>query len=199
MKVLVAALCLMAAQSAAAQYSRVSAMYSNRSYGDFSTDGFEVGYVHGFSLTESAPLFFQTGVKMDMGFKSVSESDIFDGVGVRADVKLTTMSFSVPLDLAFRARLGEGETYFTPYVGLNAKLNALANAKATAKAGGYEASDSESLFDAGMRRFQIGWHVGAGLDLNRFYIGLQYGTDFIAVAEGGNHTPTITVGVGYNF
>lgn len=45
------------ASDASQPYNRVTAMYSNRSYGDLSTNGFEIGYVHGFSLTDKLPCF----------------------------------------------------------------------------------------------------------------------------------------------
>ena len=188
------------ASDASQPYNRVTAMYSNRSYGDLSTNGFEIGYVHGFSLTDKLPLFFQTGVKMDMGFKGYSGSDMWDNDFVKADLNLTTMSFSVPLDLAYNIAIGGvSGVSISPYIGLNAKLNALADVKAKATVGSQSASQTESLFDNGMRRFQLGWHIGAGLNIDCLYIGLQYGTDSIAVAEDGNHTPTVSVGVGYNF
>ena len=33
--------------------------------------------------------------------------------------------------------------------------------------------------DATWNRFQMGWHIGAGLQYNAFYLGVEYGTDFI--------------------
>jgi hypothetical protein len=35
--------------------------------------------------------------------------------------------------------------------------------------------DSESTWN----RFQMGWHVGVGFQFTPFYLGFQYGTDFI--------------------
>lgn len=184
-----------------ADYNRASVMYVNRDYGNFSTNGFELGYVHGFSFTKKVPLFFQTGLKMDMGFWGSSGSDVFDDIKLKGNLDVTTMSFSVPLDIAYKVVLGDSRSVaLTPYAGLNAKLNALADVKAKVSAGGQSASETVSLFDdAGMRRFQLGWHVGVGLSFSRLYVGAQYGTDFISIVEEGNHTPTFNIGVGFNF
>jgi len=186
------------AQNAPEDYNTVNVSFVTRSYGGGSTSGFELGYVHGFSVWQERPLYFQTGLKMDMGFKDLG-SEEFAGVRLKAD--LTTMSFSVPLDLAYRFGSGENGVYFTPYLGLNMKLNAMAKAKATGSYGGSSASESISLFDDGydMKHFQIGWHIGAGVDIRHIHIGAQYGTDFMQVMDGGNHTPTFSIGVGYTF
>lgn len=204
-----AAAILLASQGMSAQteieslapYNRATVMYQTRSYGGASTNGFELGYIHGFSLSRELPFFFQTGLKMDMGFYSESSSG--DVMGLKLNGKITMMSFNVPLDLAYKLVLGESRSAaFIPYIGLNMKLNTLARAKMNVKYGGQKADESVSMFDdeyGGMKHFQFGWHIGGGLQLNRFYIGLEYGSDFVAVADGGNHTPTFHVGLGYTF
>ncbi len=187
-----------AAQSVHDDYNTVGVSYVTRGYGGGSTNGFEVGYVHGFSVWQAQPLYFQTGLKMDMGFKDLGNEG-FDEISINAD--FTTMSFSVPIDLAYRFGSGDNGVYFTPYIGLNMKLNAMAKAKASASAGGAKYEESISLFDDdyGMKHFQIGWHIGAGVDLTHFHIGAQFGTDFMPIIDGGNHTPTFSIGVGYTF
>lgn len=183
---------------ASSPYNRATVMFQTRSLGGLTTNGFALGYVHGFNLSQDMPLFFQSGLKMDMGFNSSSASESFAGSTLKADVKVTTMSFSVPLDIAYQLQCGES-TIFTPYLGLNVKLNTLAKMSAKASYGGESGKGSVSLFDNGMKHFQIGWHIGAGVTLSKFYIGAEFGTDFIAIADGGNHTPTFSVGVGYTF
>lgn len=183
---------------ASASYNRATVMFQTRGLGGITTNGFALGYVHGFNLSQDMPLFFQSGLKMDMGFNSSSASESFAGSTLKADVKVTTMSFSVPLDIAYQLQCGES-TIFTPYIGLNVKLNTLARMSAKASYGGSSDKGSASLFDNGMKHFQIGWHIGAGVTLSKVYLGAEFGTDFIAVADGGNHTPTFSVGIGYTF
>lgn len=182
-----------------ASYNRVTAMYQYRDLAGTGTNGFELGYVHGFNLSKTTPLFFQTGLKFDMGFKSESES--MQGVGVTAT--LSTMSFSVPLDISYKLVFGdEGNIAFIPFAGINLKVNALADVKATAKSHREKESETISLFDEGigMKHFQAGWHIGLGFQINKFYAGADFGTDFIKVADvGGNSTPTFHLGVGFTF
>ncbi|MBP3536046.1 MAG: outer membrane beta-barrel protein [Muribaculaceae bacterium] len=201
---LVAAFAILACQSVSAQttidptadYNRATLMYQHRSFDGTGTNGFELGYIHGFSLSKTVPLFFQTGLKLDMGFSS----DDADVSGVKVTGKLKTMSLNVPLDLSYKLVFGESKTAaFVPYAGFNLKLNTMGKMTAKASYSGVSASESTSLFDAGMKHFQIGWHIGLGLQINKVFVGADFGTDFIKIADGGNHTPTFHIGLGYTF
>lgn len=135
----------MAAQTSiepTADYNRVGVMYQYRDFDGNGTNGFEVGYIHGFNLTKSAPLFFQTGLKLDMGFDS--ESTMVSGIKV--DGKLKTMSLSVPLDISYKIVFGENSnTAFIPFAGFNLKLNTMGKITAKASHSGNSASESISL------------------------------------------------------
>lgn len=181
-----------------ADYNRITLMYQYRDLGEDGTNGFEIGYIHGFALSRNTPLFFQTGLKMDMGFESESASES----GLKISGSLTTMSFNVPLDIAYKLVFGENSNVaFIPFAGFNLKLNALANLSAKASYNGQHESESISLFDdeIGMKRFQAGWHIGFGFQINKIYAGADFGTDFIKIADYGNHTPTFHLGIGYTF
>ncbi|MDE5714424.1 MAG: PorT family protein [Muribaculaceae bacterium] len=181
-----------------ADYNRITLMYQYRDLGGDGTNGFEIGYIHGFALSRNTPLFFQTGLKMDMGFESESASES----GLKMSGSLTTMSFNVPLDIAYKLVFGENSNVaFIPFAGFNLKLNALAKLSAKASYNGQHESESISLFDdeIGMKRFQAGWHIGFGFQINKFYAGADFGTDFIKIADYGNHTPTFHLGIGYTF
>lgn len=189
----------MAAQTSiepTADYNRVGVMYQYRDFDGNGTNGFEVGYIHGFNLTKSAPLFFQTGLKLDMGFDS--ESTMVSGIKV--DGKLKTMSLSVPLDISYKIVFGENSnTAFIPFAGFNLKLNTMGKITAKASHSGNSASESISLFDEGMKHFQAGWHIGFGFQFSKVYVGADFGTDFVKIADGGNSTPTFHLGLGYMF
>lgn len=58
--------------------------------------------------------------------------------------------------------------------------------------------DKDDMDGDEWKRFQLGWHIGAGFNYNQFYVGLSYGTDFIKIAEKVN-TGTFSLGIGYNF
>ncbi|MDE6782593.1 MAG: hypothetical protein K2J17_02600, partial [Paramuribaculum sp.] len=91
-------------------------------------------------------------------------------------------------------------------VGLNFKLN-LATRFKEALEDGDDGSDDDtdwvSVFDKDemgedgtWNRFQMGWHVGVGVQYSKIHLGLQYGTDFISAfsySEGG-YKPAINTG-----
>lgn len=201
---LMASFAILACQGLAAQtsieptadYNRVGVMYQYRDFDGNGTNGFEVGYIHGFNLTKSVPLFFQTGLKLDMGFDSESTTVS----GIKVDGKLKTMSLSVPLDISYKIVFGENSsTAFIPFAGFNLKLNTMGKITAKASQGSVSASESISLFDEGMKHFQVGWYMGFGFQFSRVYVGADFGTDFVKVADGGNCTPTFHLGLGYMF
>lgn len=187
-------------------YDRVTLDYVNRTISpkhgdDDSTNGFALDYIHGFSLTSALPLFLETGIGVDMGFWSESyDNDYYDE---DAELNLTTISVSVPVNLAYKLQFTDAFS-LQPYLGLNLKVNALARYKMSFD--GYEEDNEDwSAFDKDemgkdgvWNRFQMGWHIGVGINYNTFYLGLSYGTDFMELCKKTD-TGTFKVGVGLNF
>lgn len=175
------------------------------------TKGVAIDYIHGFSLTKSIPLFLETGVGLDFGFWGDSESVRYDdGESYDFKLRLSTLSFAVPVNLAYRLQFNDAFS-LQPYLGLNFKINALANYKIEEEyedEDGYGDSDDESfnMFDKDdvgdddfrWNRFQMGWHIGVGMNYNKFYLGLSYGTDFSQLWKKTT-TGTFKIGVGVNF
>ena len=59
---------------------------------------------------------------------------------------------------------------------------------------------------AGIKRFDMGWNLGAGLAFARFYVGLAYEWGFLNLCEAGAwdegaslRTRNLRISVGYNF
>ncbi len=52
--------------------------------------------------------------------------------------------------------------------------------------------------NATWKHFQMGWHIGAGLNYKALYLGLSYGTDFTEICKK-TKTSNFAVSVGYNF
>ncbi len=181
-------------------YNRVGITYENLNIspkgGDgFGLNGFGINYIHGFSVSSTLPIFVETGLKYSANFHSESEEMSGDDL----DVKTTFMSLSVPVNVAYKFAVGDGMS-IQPYLGLNLKLHLMGKQKYS-----YDGeSESVNVFDKddmdgdAWKRFQLGWHIGAGFNYNQFYVGLSYGTDFIKIAEKVN-TGTFSLGVGYNF
>ncbi len=179
-------------------YNRVGITYENANLspkgGDsFGLNGFGVNYIHGFSVSSELPLFVETGLKFSGVFHSESEGS--------EEVKNTFMYLAVPVNVAYKFAVGENMS-IQPYLGLNLKFNLVGKQKYTDS--DYPEDDYEiNVFDKDdmdptWKRFQLGWHIGAGLNYKQFYVGLSYGTDFIKIAKKVN-TGTFSIGVGYNF
>lgn len=158
-------------------------------------NGFGIGYIHGFSLSKTTPVYLETGLKMTMGFWSETYKD----GRYKEELDLTKMSFSVPVNVAYKFNFADGKMGLSPYLGINLKLNALAKMKFTEG----DESESISLFDKDemddpASRFQCGWHIGARFNYGSILLGLEYGTDFNRFFKE-NNTGTFGVTLGYQF
>ncbi len=184
-----------------------------------SLSGFSIDYIHGFSLSKTLPLFLETGLGVQAGFHSLDADK--DEIAFDAEsqtTKTTLMSIAVPVNLAYKFNVNP-DFSLQPYLGLNLKVNVLGKAKTTFDFKDKEdeeqfekmCEDNELDFDKNMfdkkdtgdknltwKRFQMGWHIGVGMNYKAFYLGLSYGTDFIALCKKTN-TSTFKVGVGVNF
>lgn len=200
-------------------YNRIGISYNNTHFGynkeaggsdsNFSLNGIGIDYIHGFSLTQSCPIFLEVGVNVDFNFGSDSEEsnkDFITGdywLQSKITQKKQFINFQVPVNFVYRVQATEDLT-IAPYVGLNFKLNVTGKFRKDAEIEtniptnilnqiGYEESDLKeegkwaSVFDKDdmggndytWNRFQMGWHVGVGFQYKPFFLGIQYGTDFI--------------------
>jgi hypothetical protein len=173
-------------------YSRIGVSYNNTSYNEnkygdsddnFKTNGFGIDYIKGFNITPGIPLFLEAGINANFNFHSESESDF----GFKTEASFQNINFQVPVNFGYRFHVMP-QFSIAPYVGINFKLNVISRLKAEASYDGESAEsewfscysaddmgDSESTWN----RFQMGWHVGVGFQFTPFYLGFQYGTDFI--------------------
>ena len=80
-----------------------------------------------------------------------------------------------------------------PYAGLTLRGNIVGNYSGD----GESVSAFDKDLDEGwkLKRFQIGWQIGVGVNFNTFFVGASYGTDFNEVVKGGKVAmPSITIG-----
>jgi hypothetical protein len=97
---------------------------------------------------------------------------------------------SIPLNIAYRFSIND-DVAITPYLGLNLKVHSMGKYKEEFEGGDdfyYDDDEDEwyNLFDKDdmggkdytYNRFQLGWHIGAGVQYKKFYLGISYGTDF---------------------
>lgn len=152
-------------------------------------NGFEVGYTYGLGLGEESPMAVEFGV--NLGY--VSKSD--DGL------KWKQFNVKVPVNFTYKFKLGETFA-IAPYAGINFRFNPMHKITVTdyddEEDEYYEVSTSK-----GLKKFQMGWQVGAKAYVKQFFVYGQFGTDFISPVDkkywGKINDRNFSVGVGYQF
>ncbi len=212
-----------------ADYNQFGINYTNIKYSydfpgddddidDINTNGFSLKYLHGFSVSKSLPMYVETGLNLNFNFGKI---DIEDEDEYSLYQNYQFAALAVPVNFAYKFNINE-KFAIKPYVGLNLKFNLLGRTKT-----GIDIYDEElqeyydeyaddddekwaSLYskkDMGDKnsvwnRFQMGWHIGADVQINKFYIGLNYGTDFIAAYKYKKfkvNSGTFNIGIGVCF
>lgn len=101
--------------------------------------------------------------------------------------KTQMITMTIPINLGYQFCLND-KIGLTPYAGINLKVNAYGRSKdeITDKNGNIQKdmSDSDwvSIYDTDapdIALIQFGWQAGLGLSIKKFYIGAEFGTDFI--------------------
>lgn len=234
MKKMIFAAALIAASVSVANaqdYNRVALSYDytglsfNKDYDVFDTNksetlgtnGFDLNYTHGFGVANN--MFVEAGANIDFLFGSHSD----EGYGEKETLKFQNINLQVPVNFVYRFNITDGVS-IDPYVGINFKLHFSERYKTEYE----DLEDPEynetskwvSVFDDGQdamdgkdytwNRFQMGWQVGVGLNYERYYLGVQVGTDFIPAyshnfkEDGYNSKPKVNttnvkVSLGYTF
>lgn len=234
---LIAAFSAFAISSASAEdYNRIGISYNNNHFGfndwlndgafkglidGISLNGVGINYIHGFSLSQSTPIFIETGINANFGVGSTDTqallTDGYDYYSTEIELKAQNVNLQVPVNFVYRIAASEDVT-IAPYAGLNFKFNIVTKIKGKVSVDDIsQESDWYSLFsgddmeeafgdDGTGNRFQMGWHIGVGVQYKPIYLGVSYGTDFIAAysqkfngKSAKINTRNLTVNVGYTF
>lgn len=199
----------------------------------YGTNGFGINYLHGFGVAEN--MFVETGLNLDFGWGSkemATKSGELYGYSYTAKLLMKAKNINMQLPVNFVYRIGVGENmWVSPYVGLNFKLNLVGKIKKDVDFSSNLPSEyndkinealaeyntdwrnvySDSKEDMGdedstWNRFQMGWHIGCGFQYSKYYIGVQWGTDFIPAyshkfSDGTYkvNTSNLKVSLGYTF
>lgn len=162
---------------------------------DESAHGWSMGYIHGFNIVESQPLYLELGGEFVFNFKKLNEPTI------TKDFKLTHTvatyrgySLIVPVNVTYKIPFGRSNVSLSPFTGFTFKGNLKAKEYIDNKS--YDFFDKDLMGkDYKWKRFQAGWQVGANLDIDAFYIGLHYGLDFYKISKG-IHTSNWGISIG---
>lgn len=174
--------------------------------GDMDTDmkvGFNVGVGMEYQFTEmwsiQPSLMFTTkGAKYDGDFS-------IDDASAKAEVTMNPMYLELPIMAAARFAIADNMNIVIsagPYLayGIGGKLKV----KATASYEGESASETtktDIFGDDGFDRFDFGLGVGAALEINKFFVGLngEFGLTKLVDGDGAPKNTNFSIGVGYKF
>lgn len=170
--------------------------------------GFSAGFNHAFSVSQSVPLFVETGIAAQYSFWSKSDK-IYAYDSYDVEYKINMLSAKVPLNLMYRWDIPNSSVAIVPNAGLDFRFNIIGKFKVEASNKGDTMSESISLFDddemkekgsfvggEAWKRFQLGWHVGVNaIFAEKFLVGFSYGTDFMDIAKDMKvNTASVTLG-----
>ena len=174
--------------------------------------GFTLGFVKGFCLIQDMPIYLETGADFTFASKKKKSTGNYyddkenENVKYKAKTKYSALSLSIPVNIGYKYDFNESLSIY-PFVGVTARVNLVGRTKQK----GYDADgdrdvDTKSFFNADdmggyenmWRRFQIGWQIGAKLNVKQFSVAASYGMDFNEVAEG-KKVSIPSISVGYNF
>lgn len=179
-------------------YHRVSLSYDYTSASDIDNsiglNGMGLNYVYGLDIYQG--IFAEVGANYNVQF----------GKGkYKADYKFAAIQMPINVGYSFKGLVKDFS--FNPYVGLNFKYNVTGLKTSYNEYIGED--ESISLFDSDLmggstyNRFQTGWHMGVAVNFKqRYYAGLEFGTDFRPLYKYGENTMTTTnfkLALGYNF
>ena len=150
----------------------------------YSFTGFSAGYNHAFSLSQSIPLYVETGVGIQYSFWSGDTPFPYKRNNDSRNYE--------PLSLSYKFDIPNSDFSIIPNAGIDFRFNILA------KLNHDDFKNAVDLFDEDMsnvtenskgyklgetwKRFQVGWHVGVNfMYKNTIMIGGSYGTDFSTI------------------
>lgn len=155
--------------------------YDEEDYDDKSFTGLSLSYTHGFAISQSAPIFVETGIGVQYSFYN-EDHEIFS---IDYTEKVNMFSLKVPVSFGYQFDLSDGKVALAPYAGIDLRYNLSGKMKIE---GDY--SDKLDLFDKKdmdgneWKRFQIGWHIGAKCTFSQKYtLGIAYGEDFSEISK----------------
>jgi len=149
---------------------------------DVDFQGVMVSFIRTMSISQDMPLFVETGIGLSWIGDEISE-----------DFSLNFFSVNVPLNLGYQIQISDAAS-ISPYIGIGLRGNVFGNYKEDGKS--YDAFDKDEVGkEAQLKRFNIGWRVGASVRINNAYIGACYSSDFNDIIKSVKASvPELTVG-----
>lgn len=194
-----------------AEYNPITFAIDVKGASDVDLTGFSFGVLHGIAVSQSIPLFVEVGGRLTYAFDS-DNTDVVD-LGDDGTIKLNYLGMTVPVNLVYNFSIPNSQVSIAPMFGLTLRANIVAKAKAEVEyedCSGYHCttkteSKTFDFFDKDdvgkdwqFSRVQLGWQIGANVNINKFSLGLRYGSEFDDIAKKMS-TKQWALQVGVNF
>ncbi|MDE5947276.1 MAG: porin family protein [Prevotella sp.] len=168
-------------------YNRLSVSYTSLSNIDEDAmSGISAAWTKGIAISKTTPLFIETGLGLNYAWKSEDEYNI------------NWLTATVPVNLVYKYEITDG-IKLAPFAGLYLRGNLVGNISSDYFDEDINFFDDyeDDGFEAS--RFSFGWNIGVGVDINKFYLGISYGSDFNEFVEDADKIGTFSATVGFNF
>lgn len=157
---------------------------------DFS--GVSLGWVKGVSVSNSLPLFIESGFTATYGFGNLYEEEDYKE-------SIQWLSVQVPVNFGYKYAVNDSFSLF-PYVGVTLRGNIMGQVTEEDEYSEeeYDLFSEDDMGDNAFKRFNIGWQIGVGLNYGKLHLGVSYGNDFNEIAEECKVSMTsVTLGVNF--
>lgn len=172
-------------------YNRFSVSYTSLSNIDEDAmSGISAAWTKGIAISKTTPLFIETGLGVNYAWKSEDE------------YKINWLTATIPVNLVYKYEISDG-IKLAPFAGIYLRGNLLGEMNIDDDYSQYR--DDVNFFDdyddGGYEasRFSFGWNIGVGVEINKFYLGLSYGSDLNEFVEDADKIGTLSATVGFNF
>lgn len=154
--------------------------------GEIDFNGVLVSYLKGYAISQDMPLFIETGLGASWIGGEIEDTG----------VDLNFFSLNVPVNFGYKYAFND-KCSIAPFVGITLRGNIFGNYKFEGES--LNAFDEDEVGEElKLKRFNFGWQVGLGVNINSLYIGASYGSDFNEIIENGKGiVPQITLGLNF--
>lgn len=151
-------------------FSHLSLGYHSVDIEEASLNGVNAEYTYNINVVKTIPLYVEVG----------------GGLAYTAGDDFKLLNLNVPVNLGYKFNIADSFSIM-PYTGVSMKYNIL-----------FEL-DGHDLFDIdGVKRFQIGWNIGARLGFKNFTIGFRYTKDMTDIVKECDSS-ALTASIGFTF
>lgn len=168
-----------------------------------SFNGLSLGYNKNFSISNSIPLYLETGLGVQWSFYSETiKGASFNGrtvVAKNIDQKFNMLSIKIPVSVGYAFDIPNAPVTIIPNVGFDLRFNPLAQMKIDGHTINLLSKNDMGSSDATWNVFQLGGHIGVNARFwEKLLVGVGYQMDFTEIAKKA-HVYQGNITVGYCF